>query len=266
MEPSEAVVELGSSSSSGSRYPCTILGFFPVTTKFRVNNKFFRVPISFIYSSEEGKALNEGRWGNLDESLSFLSQDYFDVVGSSNGFLLCRIIFPYMDENIKSEVRNMHHIICNPVTRQFRWLPKPPKPAFHAHIFFICKGDNVTSLDEVYYEVVRAGQPNSQIPFAIGDVIFWNVILGGDNVLADDSRAELVAYDDRRGAKLVRTILIEVPKELKYNVIGDFFGHFDVSEGKIQQKKGIVEDYKASTIGDYFLYEWPLAAVAPSHD
>ncbi|KAL3509127.1 hypothetical protein ACH5RR_028528 [Cinchona calisaya] len=122
--------------------------------------------------SEEGQTLKEEEGmipGNLDESLSFLGQKSdFRIVGFSNGLLLRGINPEQNGDNCAWYEQNTNYIICNPVTRQVRHLPKTNKPSLYTPPVFICRGGNATSsssssLDEVHYEVVRVRLTNIRL-------------------------------------------------------------------------------------------------------
>lgn len=75
-------------------------------------------PTKFLSTSDEGKDLKNGKWGSLDASLSFLGADgTVYIIGASNGLLL------------RSTERHqfMNFLVCNPITTEFRVLPKPHK-------------------------------------------------------------------------------------------------------------------------------------------
>ncbi|KAL6553649.1 hypothetical protein OROGR_007491 [Orobanche gracilis] len=129
----------------GSRYAITQPSFKKFIATQPINK--------FVSMSPLGNDLNEGKWGSLDESLEFLGQDAY-VVASSNGFLLCTSIVD----------ATTWFIICNPVTREFRFLPEPPKSYRYVSVAFICKGDYEanSSMATVNYEVFVAGLTASE--------------------------------------------------------------------------------------------------------
>lgn len=111
-------------------------------------------PTKFLSTSDEGKDLKNGRWGALDASLSFLGADgTVYIIGSSNGLLLCST----------ERHGHMNFLVCNPITTEFRVLPKPHKYYRYQALAFICEG-NPTSLDGVQYKIVRAGESNPRVP------------------------------------------------------------------------------------------------------
>ncbi|KAL3510989.1 hypothetical protein ACH5RR_030390 [Cinchona calisaya] len=61
------------------------------------------------------------------------------------------------------EKGKLDYIVCNPVTREFRRLPRPHKAYHGVAVAFICKGNGATSLDDVRYEVIRAGINSRQL-------------------------------------------------------------------------------------------------------
>nr|XP_033511301.1 uncharacterized protein LOC117276077 [Nicotiana tomentosiformis] len=87
-------------------------------------------PAKFLHCSEEGKGVQEGEWGSLDASLSFLDMPRKHIMGSSNGLLLCCADF--FEENL-------HYVVCNPVTREFNVIPHPDKVYRCVTVTFICK-------------------------------------------------------------------------------------------------------------------------------
>ncbi|KAG8376496.1 hypothetical protein BUALT_Bualt09G0069500 [Buddleja alternifolia] len=246
-----------------SRHPL-VLGFFllPGPNSSR--------PTSFISVSSEGTDLQEGRWGNLDETLSFLDHQTVIVAGSSKGFLLC----------VANREDNMTYIICNPVTRVFCILPKPHKPYRHVAIAFICKGDHI-SLDgwKNHYEIVRAGVPNpnglfttfeietfsstsgewtestlnsaspislvtaNRPAFVMGDVIYWHT-----------TYSTLVAYDRTRDSVEV----IEFPVNDLLQRLVCWSNRLSVSEGKIHYCMHNGLNIKVWMLADIQRREWIL--------
>ncbi|KAL0374469.1 UNVERIFIED_CONTAM: hypothetical protein Sradi_3362600 [Sesamum radiatum] len=101
-------------------------------------------PPQFLPVCKEGRDLKCGKWGNLDDSLSFLPTSA-TIVASSNGCLLC----------CTDRIKNMDYVVCNPVTREFHMLPQPHRLYPYAATAFICKGDN-DSLIGLRYEIYRA--------------------------------------------------------------------------------------------------------------
>ncbi|KAL3509126.1 hypothetical protein ACH5RR_028527 [Cinchona calisaya] len=171
--------------------------------------------------------------GNLDESLSFLGQkNNFLIVDSSNGFLLCCINPKQNGDPSAWNEQNTNYIICNPVTRQVRHLPKTNKPSLYTPPVFSGRRGNLTSSssNEVHYEVVRIRLTNirlftktleietfssltdtwvedtrvSDLPFllshhtttafVIDDVIFWGATYGSPSGYKYQDGA-LLAYD-----------------------------------------------------------------------
>ncbi|KAG8377692.1 hypothetical protein BUALT_Bualt08G0059200 [Buddleja alternifolia] len=128
------------------RHPL-LLGFF-LLPSYGANPTTQPLP-RFLSVSSEGTELEEGIWGNLDESLCFLDQPVI-VVSSCKGFLLCAT----------NQEDNMTYIICNPVTTEFCVLPKTHKAHRCVVIAFICKGDDISLNGRNHYEIVRVGIPN----------------------------------------------------------------------------------------------------------
>ncbi|KAL3511081.1 hypothetical protein ACH5RR_030482 [Cinchona calisaya] len=147
----------GSNPSSSSLLGYFVKTYSPSLDGFAENTRRSLERAQFIYVSEQGKELKEGNWSNFDESLSFLGEASIDIVGSCNGFLLCCI------PGSVNEKGNLDYIICNPVTREFRRLPRPHKAYYCVAVAFRLKGDGdgdgdgATSLNDIHYEVIRAG-------------------------------------------------------------------------------------------------------------
>ncbi|XP_020553528.1 F-box protein At5g49610-like [Sesamum indicum] len=137
-----------SSRASRTRNPF-LLGLFRQTPIAVSNDPSIRrmnqtKPPQFLPVCKEGRDLKCGKWGNLDDSLTFLPPSV-TIVASSNGCLLC----------CTDGVKNMDYIVCNPVTREFHMLPQPHRLYPYAATAFICEGDN-DSLTGLRYEVYRA--------------------------------------------------------------------------------------------------------------
>ncbi|KAL3503416.1 hypothetical protein ACH5RR_037865 [Cinchona calisaya] len=213
----------------------------------------------FMYISDEVKELQETNRGTIDASLSFLEDQIHDeaieIVGSSNGYLLCCV--------------NMHYIICNPVTREWKTLPEPHKSYEYAPLAFVCRGANDSSLDGITFEIFRVGVSNprelattldmeifssltnewresSFIPDSPFLLVVANVpaFVFGDVILWRDMRNKLVAYN--RAEECVQVL------DLPWND-GDN-KYLGLSEGKIHYArladKGhyfemwVLEDYR----------------------
>lgn len=111
-------------------------------------------PTKFLSTSDEGKDLKKGKWGSLDASLSFLGAGgTVYIIGASNGLLLCST----------ERHQFMNFLVCNPITTEFRVLPKPHKAYRYQALAFTCEG-NPTSFDGVHYKIVRARDSNPRVP------------------------------------------------------------------------------------------------------
>ncbi|XP_071905921.1 F-box protein At5g03970 [Coffea arabica] len=169
----------------------------------------------------------------------------------------------------------MDYIVRNPVTREFRSLPRPHKAYRHVAVAFICKGSNATPLDGIEYEVIRAGilQPwkltrtleidtfssvtnrwtaaslESSSPFAllvanrpavvVGEVIYWGGM--SSTVLAYDCAMETVQ-------------LIKLPRVTLET--GDFL--LGQSEGQLQHGRFDLDGLEIWVLEDYRRSEWIL--------
>ncbi|KAL0338969.1 UNVERIFIED_CONTAM: putative acyl-[acyl-carrier-protein]--UDP-N-acetylglucosamine O-acyltransferase, mitochondrial [Sesamum angustifolium] len=139
---------MDSSCASRVRNPI-LLGLFRQTPVAVGNDPSIRrmnqaKPPQFLPVCKEGRDLKCGKWGNLDDSLSFLPPSV-TIVASSNGCLLC----------CTDQIKNMDYVVCNPVTREFHMLPQPHRLYPYTATAFICKGDN-ESLTGLCYEIYRA--------------------------------------------------------------------------------------------------------------
>ncbi|KAL3503420.1 hypothetical protein ACH5RR_037869 [Cinchona calisaya] len=187
----------------------------------------------FMYISDEVKELQETNRGTIDASLSFLEDQIHDeaieIVGSSNGYLLCCV--------------NTHYIICNPVTREWKTLPEPHKSYEYAPLAFVCRGANNSSLDGITFEIFRVGVSNPMELATTLDMEIFSFVFG-DVILWRDMRNKLVAYN--RAEECVQVL------DLPWN--DDDNKYLGLSEGKIHYAtladKGhyfemwVLEDYR----------------------
>ncbi|KAL3503417.1 hypothetical protein ACH5RR_037866 [Cinchona calisaya] len=235
----------------------SLLGYF-LQPIFACDDDILERP-QFMYISDEVKELQETNRGTIDASLSFLEDQIHDeaieLVGSSNGYLLCCV--------------NTHYIICNPVTREWKTLPEPHKSYEYAPLAFVCRGANDSSLDGITFEIFRVGVSNprelattldmeifssltnewresSFIPDSPFLLVVANVpaFVFGDVILWRDMRNKLVAYN--RAEECVQVL------DLPWN--DDDNKYLGLSEGKIHYArladKGhyfemwVLEDYR----------------------
>ncbi|CAI9088812.1 OLC1v1023249C1 [Oldenlandia corymbosa var. corymbosa] len=277
-EPKSEVEIVSKNCCRRRRQQYTALGFF-VNPKHNLNPGFINPrpePPFFIYTSNKGKKLAEGTWGNLRKTLSFLANHQFEIVASSNGFLLCRRNNPtmqYMDDQC---------LICNPATGQFRYIPNPRADCYSAPIILLSEESNASSslsLDDVHHQVFLVSQAQNPMPclvveyfcssvnkwkqgtlfvdsrfpwnlekhvppFTIQGVIFWTATFhspyGYDTAL--------LAYDCN--AKLPKRAIV-IPAPPRQNHVENQAGFFGQAEGKLHCARRDLDDFEIWVLEDY---------------